>query len=69
MIRDSIVEELHQIRRTHAEEFKFDVNAICEEYRRQEKQSKLQVVSLPPKRRVEMFSCGVVGRIEQGDLQ
>lgn len=51
MIRDSIVEELHQIRRAHAEEFKFDLNAICEDYRKQEKESKMRVVSLPPKRK------------------
>ncbi len=49
MIDDPIVEEIHQIRRKHAAEFNFDIAAICDEYRRLEKQSKLKLVSHPPK--------------------
>jgi len=53
MINDPIVEEIHKIRREHASKFDFDVAAICADYRQREKQSKLQLVSHSPKRRLK----------------
>ena len=50
MIQDAIVDEIHKIRRKHAESFNFDINAICDDYRKKEKKSKLKLVALPPKR-------------------
>ena len=49
MITDPIVEKIHKIRREHAKKFNFNVAAICAEYREREKQSKLRLVSRPPK--------------------
>ncbi len=50
MIHDSIVDEIHKIRREHAERFNFDINRMCEDYRKKEKESKLKLVSRSPKR-------------------
>ena len=49
MIKDPIVEEIHKIRYEHAAKHNFNVAAICAEYREREKQSKLNLVSRPPK--------------------
>jgi hypothetical protein len=50
MINDPIVEEIHKMRQEHAIQFNCDVVAICQAYRESEKQSKLKLVSLPPKK-------------------
>lgn len=39
MIEDPIVKEIRQIRRAYAERFNNDVHAICEDLRRQERES------------------------------
>ncbi len=39
MIKDPIVEEIRAIRRAYAEQFNFDLHAICEDLRRQERES------------------------------
>ena len=49
MIKDPIVEEIHKIRHEHAAKFNFDVAAICADYRKREKQSKLHLVSRSPR--------------------
>ncbi len=40
MIDDPIVNEIRQIRRAYAERFNNDLHAICEDLRRQERESK-----------------------------
>jgi hypothetical protein len=39
MIDDPIVKEIREIRQTYAEEFDNDLHAICEDLRRQERES------------------------------
>lgn len=39
MIDDPIVDEIRQIRRAYAERFNLDLHAICEDLRRQERES------------------------------
>ena len=39
MIDDPIVNEIRQISRAYAEQFNFDLHAICEDLRRQERAS------------------------------
>ena len=39
MIDDPIVDEIRQIRRAYAEQFNNDLHAICEDLRRQERES------------------------------
>ncbi len=50
MIKDTIIDEIHKVRRQHGEKFNFDVKAICEDYRKEEKESKLMLTTLPPKK-------------------
>ena len=49
-MKDPIVEEIREIRDAHAAKFQFDLHAICEDLRKQEKTCGHPVVSLPPKR-------------------
>ncbi len=49
MIHDPIVEEIHKVRKEHAEKFRFDIAAICADYRKRQKQSTLKLISRPPK--------------------
>ena len=39
MIDDSIVNEIRQISRAYAEQFDFDLHAMCEDLRRRERES------------------------------
>lgn len=39
MIDDPIVDEIRQISRAYAEQFDFDLHAMCEDLRRQERES------------------------------
>lgn len=39
MINDPIVNEIRQLRRAYAEQFNNDIHAICEDLRRQERES------------------------------
>jgi hypothetical protein len=49
-VDDPIVDEVRRIRREHAAEFNFDVDAIYEDYRRLELESKQRRVLLGPRR-------------------
>jgi hypothetical protein len=48
-MRDPIVEEIRRIRRAHAEKFGFDLDAIFEDLKAEERRSKREIVSRPPK--------------------
>jgi hypothetical protein len=50
MWEDPIVAEIRKIRDEHAAKFNYDVAAIFEDIRRQEKESGRQYVSYPPRR-------------------
>ena len=49
MWKDPIVEEVRKSRDAHAKKFNYDLQAIFEELKKQEKASGRQFVSLPPK--------------------
>ncbi|MFQ6091071.1 MAG: hypothetical protein ACE5OR_00055 [bacterium] len=48
-MRDPIVEEIRKIRQRHAEKFNYDLDAIFQDLKDKERQSKRKVVSLSPK--------------------
>jgi hypothetical protein len=50
MWQDPIVAEVRQVREAHAAQFGFDLQAIYEALKQQEKQSQRQRVSFSPKR-------------------
>jgi hypothetical protein len=47
---DPIVEEIRRGRQEHAATFNYDLNAICNDFRKREIELRDRVVSLPPKR-------------------
>lgn len=49
MIKDPIVEEIRKEREAHAAKFNYDLRAIYEDLKIQEKKSKRKFVNLPPK--------------------
>lgn len=49
MINDPIVEEVRKVRDAHAAQFNYDLRAIYEDLKKQEKKSKRKFVTLPPK--------------------
>ena len=49
-MKDPIVEEVRRAREAHARQFDYDLDAICEDLRKREKESGHPTVSLPPKR-------------------
>ena len=49
MRNDPIVEEIRRIRQEHTDRFNGDLHAICEDLRRQERESGRQYVSFPPR--------------------
>jgi hypothetical protein len=51
MWTDPIVDELHEIRQANAAKFNYDLDALFEYLKKQEKKSKRKVVTLPIKRR------------------
>ncbi len=53
MWKDEIVEEVRKVRDEYAAKFDYDLDAIYEDIKKQEKQSGRKIVSLPPKK-VEM---------------
>ncbi len=53
MWKDEIVEEVRRVRDEYAAKFNYDLDAIYEDIKTQEKQTKRKVVSLPP-RKVQM---------------
>jgi len=54
MWTDPIVDELHKIRQANAEKFNYDLDALFEHLKRQEKRSKRKIVTLPIKKRPMM---------------
>ena len=51
MLNDPIVDEVRQARQLHAAKFNFDLEAICQDLKRQEAASDLKLVAFPPKKR------------------
>ena len=49
MRNDPIVEEIRRIRQEHTDRFNGDLHAICEDLRRQERESGREYVSFPPR--------------------
>lgn len=49
MWKDSIVEDVRKIREEHAAKFNYNLDAIYQDLKKQEKSSGRKVVSLPPK--------------------
>jgi hypothetical protein len=47
---DPIVEEIRKIREEHAARFNYDIDAIFEDFRKNEKESGLPLVTLQPRR-------------------
>ena len=50
MRNDPIVDEIRRIRQEHTDKFKGDLHAICEDLRRQERESGRRYVSFPARR-------------------
>ena len=50
MWKDPIVEEIRRVRHAHAARFNYDLDAIVEDLREQQRRSGRKIVSLPPKR-------------------
>lgn len=50
MWKDPIVEEVRKVREEHAKKFNYDIHAICQDIRKQERRSRRKLVTLPPKR-------------------
>ncbi len=50
MHNDPIVDEIRRIRQEHTDKFNGDLHAICEDIRRQERESGRKYVSYPPRR-------------------
>lgn len=49
MWKDEIVEETRRVREAYAAKFNYDLEAICEDLKEQEKQSINMIISLPAK--------------------
>jgi len=54
MINDPIIEEIRQIRHTYAAKFNHDLHAICDDLRRQERESDREIRT--PLKRMEEAS-------------
>ena len=54
MWNDPIVEEVRRVREEHAARFDYDLERIFQDLKEQERQSGREVVSLPPKRPLEV---------------
>ena len=50
MQNDPIIEEIRRVRQEHTHRFNGDLHAICEDLRRQERESGCRYVSFPPRR-------------------
>ncbi len=49
MINDPIVEEVRKERDAHAAKFNYDIHAIYEDLKKQEKKNKHKFITLPPR--------------------
>ena len=50
MWKDPIVEEVRRVRQRHAAKYRYDLDAICQALKEEERHSGRKVVSLPPKK-------------------
>lgn len=50
MWKDPIVEEVRRVRERHAAKYRYDLDAICQALKEEERRSRRKLVSLPPKR-------------------
>ncbi len=50
MLNDPIVEEIRKIRDEHAARFNYDLDAICDDFEREQKKLGLPLLTLPPNR-------------------
>jgi len=50
MWKDPIVEEIHKIREKNEKKFNFDIHAICEDFRKKQRDSSRKVVKGKPKK-------------------
>jgi hypothetical protein len=57
MRSDPIVDEIRRIRQQRTEKFHADLHAICEDLRRQERQSTRRYVTFPPRRVVPLATA------------
>jgi hypothetical protein len=48
--RDTIVEEIREVRQQHAARFNHDLDAIAADFKSREQEGPYKVVSLPPRR-------------------
>ncbi len=51
MWKDTIIEELHKLREEHAKKFNYDLKAILDDLKTQEKNSTRKIISSPFKAR------------------
>ena len=58
MRNDPIVDEIRGIRQEHTDKFDGDLHAICEDIRRQERESGREYVSYPPRRIEKVAASG-----------
>ncbi len=49
MWEDEILEEIHKIREEHAKSLNYDLKAICEDWRKRQKQTHQKIVNLSSK--------------------
>ncbi len=52
MKTDPIIKEIHKIRQEHAKRFNYDLEAIVNDLKKQEKKSRRKFISLPIKKKV-----------------
>ena len=53
MTRDPLVDEIRRVREAHAKKFAYDLDAIFDDLKAQERASRRKFVRLPPRRRIE----------------
>ncbi len=53
MEKDYLVEEIREIRKTHAAKFDYNLHEICLDLKEKEKECGHKIVSLPPKKRLK----------------
>jgi hypothetical protein len=50
MWSDEILEEIHKIREEHAEDFNYDLQAICDDLRHKQAKSSREIITTPLKK-------------------
>jgi hypothetical protein len=69
MWEDPIVAEIRRVREEHAAKFNYDLHAICEDLREQERQSGRKFVSYPPRRIALAAGTSVSEEAEQSGTE